>query len=186
MIIDKAGSSSKRAKDKVSKALTSLIEKDDFKLITITQICQEAKISRQTFYNNFETKEDIIKYYIEQLLRKYISLQDFSGPKLYSEKMFKDMPFSKKFLKMLDENDLLHFLYDALYSFVSFTESNIDVHRLLGSSEYDSYFYDYVVSACVSILRIWTKNDFKESPETLGKMIDVFFYGLYNGRGTVY
>lgn len=39
--------------------------------ITISQICQRAGIARQTFYRNFETKDDVIRYYLNHLISHY-------------------------------------------------------------------------------------------------------------------
>ena len=33
----------------------------DYKEISITEICKEAKVSRTAFYKNYKTKEDVIK-----------------------------------------------------------------------------------------------------------------------------
>lgn len=60
-------------------ALFKLMDDYDYNEIKIVDITQRAGVSRATFYRNFKTKEDIIKYYFDYnttqfALRKGISL----------------------------------------------------------------------------------------------------------------
>ena len=51
-----------QSKKKISKALLTIMKQYDFKEITITQISQEAKLSRKTFYRLFSSKEDVLAF----------------------------------------------------------------------------------------------------------------------------
>lgn len=63
------GKIAEQSKEKISKALLSIMEQYDFQEITITQISQEARLSRKTFYRLFSTKTDVLNYYFEYLNR---------------------------------------------------------------------------------------------------------------------
>lgn len=41
--------------------------------ISVTDVCREAKISRQTFYSYFKDKYDVAQYYLQQLLKDNFS-----------------------------------------------------------------------------------------------------------------
>ena len=47
-------------------ALLSLMEEQDYSKITVKDICNKADLSRQTFYNFFIGKDDIIRFCIHQ------------------------------------------------------------------------------------------------------------------------
>lgn len=47
-------------------ALLALMEEKPYDKITIKDICTRADLSRQTFYNFFETKDDILRFCIQQ------------------------------------------------------------------------------------------------------------------------
>ncbi len=49
-------------------AALSLMQEKSFKDITIGEICKQADVSRQTFYNCFDDKKDVLHYMI---LRRY-------------------------------------------------------------------------------------------------------------------
>ena len=49
-----------RSKCALVAALYQLMERDTYQDLTITQICQEAEVTRQTFYRHFQTKQDVL------------------------------------------------------------------------------------------------------------------------------
>ena len=61
-----------RSKSALSQALLSLMLQKDFDYISIQEITNRAGLSRQTFYTNFEKKEDILNYLLSCLFDKYL------------------------------------------------------------------------------------------------------------------
>lgn len=49
----------------LTRALIDLLQQQAYHEITVSSLCKEANISRATFYNNFETVDDILPYYFE-------------------------------------------------------------------------------------------------------------------------
>jgi AcrR family transcriptional regulator len=60
--------SSNISKNMLAQGLMELLEEKEYKAITITQLCEQAKIARRTFYRHFESKEDILSYYISCII----------------------------------------------------------------------------------------------------------------------
>lgn len=54
-------------------ALVSLMKETDYNKIKIGTICKKADLSRQTFYNFFDTKEDILRFCLRRDYEKYFS-----------------------------------------------------------------------------------------------------------------
>ena len=53
------------SKQSMAEALLRLMETEDYDRITIQQIVDAAGVSRMAFYRNFETKDQIIPYFLE-------------------------------------------------------------------------------------------------------------------------
>ena len=53
----------------IANALLILLKTQPLNKITVTQITKEANLTRQTFYRNFEDKEDLVNWYFEKLCR---------------------------------------------------------------------------------------------------------------------
>ncbi len=67
------GKIAEQSKEKISKALLTIMGQYDFKEITITQISQEAKLSRKTFYRLFTGKEDVLAFFFENLYEECLT-----------------------------------------------------------------------------------------------------------------
>ncbi|MDO4814279.1 MAG: dihydroxyacetone kinase transcriptional activator DhaS [Gemella sp.] len=60
-------------KKKIAKAFKSLLEKDDFEKISIVEIMEVANIRRQTFYNHFLDKYQLMDWIFENDLQEKIT-----------------------------------------------------------------------------------------------------------------
>src|SRR5471030_3054816 len=58
-------------KESIFTALMILMEKKNFKEISITEIAKKAGVSRMAFYRTYNIKEDIITTYIDELFQEY-------------------------------------------------------------------------------------------------------------------
>lgn len=53
----------------LAEALVTLMKDTDYQKITVKDICDQAFLSRQTFYNVFDTKEEILHFYFQNTYR---------------------------------------------------------------------------------------------------------------------
>ncbi len=60
--------STKLYQEFIIQAFLDLTLEKDISDITVTEICDRAKIARRTFYRHFDRKEDVIEYYVLQLM----------------------------------------------------------------------------------------------------------------------
>ena len=56
-------------KDLISNALITLLYEKKIGLITITELCVKAQVSRRTFYRHFTDKNDVVDYYITKIMK---------------------------------------------------------------------------------------------------------------------
>lgn len=60
-----------RSRHIIADALFSLMEHTHFNKITITALCEKAGVGRKTFYRNFELKEDVIEFQLDNMREEY-------------------------------------------------------------------------------------------------------------------
>ncbi len=58
---------SKATKDKIFQAAKEILQKEGYESLSIKNICESAGVSNGSFYHHFQTKEDLLSYYIEHL-----------------------------------------------------------------------------------------------------------------------
>lgn len=61
------------SKGLLAEALLLLMKKKEYKDITVKDIAEKAGVSRLTFYRNFDSKENILAWHIEQGFQEYLS-----------------------------------------------------------------------------------------------------------------
>lgn len=65
-----------RSCKEIANALATLLQEKLFEDISVTDIVNKANVSRNTLYNNFQTKEDILLFLFEDYAKKLYSLFD--------------------------------------------------------------------------------------------------------------
>lgn len=55
----------------ITNALLELMDCKEFNSITVSEICEKAGVGRASFYRNFESKEDIIRKHLHNLLEEW-------------------------------------------------------------------------------------------------------------------
>lgn len=100
-------------------ALFHLMKTKNYSQISVTEICEDAQLSRKTFYRRFTSKKNILDYYFDEKISKYTSYVENKMPKNFDE--FVTIFFSfwereQDDLKILQKNNLL---VSMLYKFNS-------------------------------------------------------------------
>lgn len=172
----------------IADALIRLLETNSFADITITQICQEAGLVRKTFYRNFESKEDILHYILDQLyesfkeqfdIEKIATLEIFS---LYYEYWEKE----KKLLTYLHRDNLFYLL---TRKYIEYADS-IRMYLLNTFNETQSglepYVIHFIAGGMVSILEHWLECNFEESIVNLTQLTQTLLLSanLYLGSSS--
>ena len=158
-----------KSKDLIANALIHLLNTYPFELITITQICQEAEVTRQTYYRNFKNKQDIFLYYCNRTLDEFLlqyPIIKTEGAKTL-ENLFFDPPFSKEFLSIVNKNHLEYLMTETFIEYCRIAAESVPFTYKLGSDEYNDYVFRNIAVTLLNILVVWSEHNFKESPEEL-------------------
>ena len=102
----------------ITDAFLRLLSRQDFASITVSQICKEAGVSRQTFYSLFSSRENIILfelsqkhcYHPEEACEETLSLQGLCRSCSYY------IADRGDFLSLLSHNGLSWLLHDSFYN----------------------------------------------------------------------
>ena len=81
-------------KESITIALLDLMRKKSFSEIRVTEIVKLAGVGKTSFYRNFESREDVLKKYINRLYSDYFLTQKVTDS-LSTEKEKKDYMISR-------------------------------------------------------------------------------------------
>lgn len=133
-------------------ALVSLMKTKTFNKISIQEITDTAGLSRQTFYTNFKTKEDIINHALVKLF-EILDINDKEN-ELFFSTYFKFWEKQIVILKplFLQSLDFLFLKRNMEY----FCKHSDYIKNILNISEEDSsYIVGYLSNLTYIMLRVW-------------------------------
>ncbi len=153
----------------IAEALLRLLEQYGFKEITVTQICQEAGLVRKTFYRNFNTKEDILHYIIDQLFLSFQTVFDIrtTPPIEIFTHYYEYWAKEKRLLTLLHRDDLFYLLTKKYVEYVDSMNLYFFQPQDDSFTELESYVVRFIAGGMVSILEHWLECGFSESIENL-------------------
>ena len=143
-----------RSQQSLSEALQRLMAVKPYQSISVSELCREADVSRQTYYTLFKTKENIISY----TLNKKCPYE----------------PEENEDSLVLVENDLMDLLYDEFYNGLMGCEHFMQEK----TEEYRSFVADFIAGGYTSIARSYVRT----GAQTTSEMLDQMIYGLFSGK----
>ena len=162
-----------QSKEMLTNALLKLMETDDYSQITVIQLCQEADLSRRTFYRLYETKEDVLHEYMGSLIEHFKGMVSEAAPEHYTEIAaiyFNFWKHHSNFLKLLRRNNLLGMLYQTAGEVAPsvFQIANPDNH-----TDYSvlAFALSYSLGGLNGMLIRWAEDGMKISPDELTSVL---------------
>jgi len=153
------------SKKMISDALLKLLQDKSMDEITVSQITTKAKIGRNTFYNHFQKKEDILDYLMQGYLEGF---KDKLGQN--ANPSVRDILFWR--FNIIKENPLLIIFQkhnDIKQLLFNFRDKNIAQLNL--TVKKDVYITDFYHGGIDYVTSRWIDNDMKESPEEMADKI---------------
>ncbi|MBL4931582.1 TetR/AcrR family transcriptional regulator [Clostridium paridis] len=176
-----------RSKMYLVEALLKLMDEKSYDTISIKELTDRAKLSRRTFYTNFETKEDILKYHFDTLVNEYIEiLQTYEclTPNDIANEYFSYW-FSHKNLLLLLKKNNLPILIKVFEEFLRNMNSlPIIKNRRFTDSELQYYDAVFVAGGLWNMLNVWIENDFGKSPEEMTAIFTKIFTVIPSDRSS--
>jgi len=174
---------------KIDDAFTLLLDEKDYEYISIIDICRKAGVNRSTFYLHYENISDVAEETCENLLKDFLEYY----PSRNTKDVLKDISSGdKEKLVFLTPEYLLPFLSfikdnRKLFSIV-LSEGRVFRHNetfnalfkyifepicvLFGiSTDERQYYVRFFIDGIIAVVKEWLKNDCRETPETIIKII---------------
>lgn len=161
----------------IVKAFLSLLKDEKAENITITKICEQADVSRRTFYRHFENKEAIIECYAAQLMASLADTltisyleNDFSS---FTNSFFHFFFPLKATMRCLADNNFMDILFTSYIKSMTplydvNTKENTSRQQIPHSTECKMA---YTLGGLWSLLTYWLSTGCRQTPEELSELI---------------
>ncbi len=153
----------------IVEALLLMMNKNVYSDISITALCEKAGVTRMSFYRNFTTKEDVLKYWITSITETFLQESGISYKNDSTEQYF-----IKLFTHLKSYSDICLNLYNA--GLIYLVKDEFDhVFLTLHQGEYDEYKSYFLAGGIYNIFLLWLIHGCQESPKELAVKLDSIF-----------
>ena len=148
----------------ITDALLKLLKDKPVGDISISELCDLAGIGRASFYRNFESKEDILRSYINKIFKEWTD-ESYQKENLPLNEllglMFAHFEKHRDFYTLLNERNLVFLLKDAI---IELRGPKPEHSRL------EAYAKAYIAYTLYGWIEVWFQRGMKESAEEIAGM----------------
>ena len=149
----------------ITNAVLNLLQEKSLDDISISEICDSAAVSRTSFYRNFESKEDVVKRYVEKLIRpweeEYTESRGENNAQVYGS-LFKHIKDNSDFYLLLKKRDLMHLF---LHVFLSMNGAQSEDPNMW------AYTKSFIAYGTYGWIEEWIARGMQESAETMANLL---------------
>ena len=166
-----------RSRKQITDALLLLMEKYPYAEISVKQIVLETDLVRKTFYRNFESKDDVLRSYIRTILRDYFDIVNNARGDVLTT-IFEFAKKNKKLLKLLDKNDMMHFVLQGMNEFILSVKAEQNPELNPFSKLFAGLDSDYLITLNIggiwNVISLWVRRGMKDKPEDVRSAIQQY------------
>ena len=174
--------SSERSKKWLTESLLELLKQQPYSKITIQDISKKADLVRQTFYKNYNIKDDILENHIENLFINFAT-------EFFKENKFDIRNFMKshlnfwaqnsEFLGLLIQNNLTYLLDKQYKKHIPDLIDALIPKKIDRDSPKHKYALAFLSGALVNVLVEWVYYDQEYNVDELSALINTIMTGQY-------
>lgn len=187
--MDKAKSKYYNTACLMNQALVQLLDKKEYKYITVKEICDKAGVNRSTFYLHYESMDDLLQETTEYILKEFYNqmapntINNFENiNSLKNEELYLLTPkYLVPYLKYIKENQKIFkvassnanlFGFEKTFDYLSNNIFNPILDKLNQPEIEKKYLIAFYIKGVMAIVTIWLENDCKESIEDIISIIE--------------
>lgn len=173
-------------KQLLRRAFTQLLLEKPIQSITVRELCERAQVNRGTFYLHYKDIYDLMESIETQMTQELgdVLIHLDVMPKI-SESLVEPYREVFEFLKqnsdiciiLLGENSDFAFINRLLNMGKEYSLKQYMECYPMADEKQTEYFYSFISSGCIGLLRQWAANDFRDSATSIAVMAQNLMLG---------
>ena len=153
----------------IGEAITLLMKDKDFDHISISDITKRSGVSRMTFYNYYNSKDEAVRDYLKEIIDEYIEVEEddeTAGHYREKEHIVKALNFFDKhanFFVTFAKRKKIDFIIEAINSFM--------IKYVYPNRNYSKYELYYYSGALLNLFLKWEEEGKEISAEEVAEII---------------
>ncbi len=167
----------RRTRKLLQNALIHLLRQKPLAKIQIKEIVEVADVARPTFYQYFETKEQLLFSHVDDVFEEirqavFIDREEGNAPDLRQLMItsFKQWQLHQEAMQWVLQVDNKDLLIDALHTHIEMLRQEFErvVPPTTDLPELEAYMSNFFAGGLYMLLKMWINNGMQESAETMG------------------
>ncbi len=172
-----------RAREALIAALKDMLKEKPFAKISITDIARRAGLARHTFYNHYQTKEELLTALVDSIVIHFVPKEVVFGDSGSRSESFKDLGVgffqtwkdNAEVLTLLSSVNIEPLLISRFQTHLNEFYLQENLEEITGVSiELHKYTNCIHSHAFVGVLMQWIRDGMKYPPEVMGDLVDHF------------
>ncbi len=148
----------------ITDALLKLLREKTIEEISISELCEQAGIGRASFYRNFNSKEDILRAYIQNLFQEWTAKDAQEENRPLSEflhSLFAHFEKHRDFYELLNQRNLICLLKEVIIGLCGPQPEH---------AKEEAYARAYYSYALYGWIEVWFQRGMRETAEEIAEM----------------
>ena len=157
----------KNSQEQIEKVFLQLIQNKNIEEISVSMICEMAKLNRSTFYANYIDIYDLAEKVRNNMEVEFAQFQLSNNAKQDTDgylNMFRQIKNNQIFFKT-------YFKLEDI-SMSKPTQYRIELAEKYYNNEYIDYHIEFFRAGLNAVIKKWLSNNCKESPEVINEIIE--------------
>ncbi len=169
-----------RSKRRITDSLLELMHERPFSKISIKDIVERAGLTRQTFYHNFNSKEEVLMNKEGELFEEFMQylmknqVTEWNNIVLY---YFRFWQHNADFARLLIKNNLVFVLESKAPDYYEAIRGNVKMEQTELTELEFSYIYSFCSGAIINMLVSWVQSGMVLSPQEMTNLVMKLFDG---------
>ncbi|WP_250675523.1 TetR/AcrR family transcriptional regulator (plasmid) [Paraclostridium ghonii] len=158
----------------ITNSLLELMGKKDFTKISIKEIIDNADLTRQTFYRNFNSKEDVLYEYVSKLYKECFDKIDQLPNKNLKTILITYFEYWYKYKELLILARKSNFNYKFMDFYYPFMNEYFEKFIIKLPDNFDmktDYIKHFLLGGLIQVKTYWAERNFLETPEELAELV---------------
>lgn len=152
-------------RNKVTETLLQMMCERDYHTISVSEVVQEANVSRSSFYRNFTDKDDVLRRQLTRLIQDWRSEFEHAQNQDFSDSLLQHFYHNKDFYLLLYRSDLSFMLLENIKSACGVKPESPPILAYGAAS---------IAGALFGWIDEWISRGMKETPRELKKLAEEF------------
>jgi len=166
--------SAKRSQEWIANSLISLMKEKMLEQITVKEIMESSDLSRQTFYQVFDSKEEVLEYYMDKLFEEYLKrckTDDIKNLCDAGKIFFEFFHQNEIFIEALAHNQKICILQKKCHEYLQNEQFMKFTHAAIHNPQEKSFSSAFVTAGLIGMLVVWIKSGKPISTDELADLV---------------